>query len=144
MKFDDIKSFKDRFYTYKELPKNFKLPDYWMNYEEKPKFGDWILFRRICKRGIGRPILALCVGHTIYDQSLVLEYVENYRGFHHNSELLNLSTGCYYPVSDNDRKVENVIFWFDDIQILGHWKSKPSFRQLRKSLNFLIERLESV
>lgn len=117
--FRDYKSFKGVF------------PDYWSN-GRFSQMGEWLLFKHIkhTDKGynISRPILALVVGHTIWDQALVIEFVEEWRAFHFNNYI-----GDYY-IMEEDKDVDHIQFWTDDIEVMGSWKHKPTFRELKKAM----------
>lgn len=135
MRFETREEAYQHFVRYASLPKETKLPDYWMNYKDKPKMGDWLLFRHICnEKEISEPILALVIGHTIWDQALVLEYVTEWRTWEANTEYnCNPKYNLYVSLSFIDKETKQIQFWTDDIQVLGHWKIKPNFKQLLKS-----------
>ena len=97
---------------------------------EKWQAGDWILFHHIDGREgrlfgadeyrISDPILAVFVGFSVWDQALVLNYVEPV------PEMLLFT---------EDPKVENIALWADNVFVRGHWRTKPSFRQLKGALS---------
>lgn len=74
---------------------------------------------------------------TVWDQPLVLQFVQPKRAWtHHHS--------YYYKYNDqkfensyylDDDEVTAIQFWTDNIFVLGHWKSKPNRAQLREALS---------
>lgn len=142
MEYKTIEEVYDKFAKYEPLSDVDKInsKSYWYEYEPLPVMGEWILFKHvktIYPKGveyeslISKPILGLVVGHTVWDQALVLEYVTEWRGFEVNSEVF---TGGYYDsIALGDKKVKHIQFWTDNIIVLGHWKTKPTFFELRQS-----------
>ena len=132
MKFNTLKEANKIFRQYK--PFDGVYPDYWVNFTHL-KMGEWFIFQHIIgdavKPMISRPILALCVGHTIWDQALVIEFVEEWRPFHYLNYIGD------YQLMNTNKSVEHIQFWTDDIKVLGKWKTKPNFKQIRKSLKHI-------
>lgn len=123
---EHLKELEAKYRPYDKYNVGRVLPySYWGDWQRKPKFGEWMLFKHW--RGednmISKPILALTLGHTLWDQALVLEYVEEWRGFHINQMK-------FVP----DKEVKHVQLWTDEIIVLGQWEQKPSFSELRKAL----------
>lgn len=90
------------------------------------QFGDWFYFRHLWQPAefngsifLSRPILAIFLGHTVWDQALVVTFVEVLRG---RTKLLN-----------QEPDTESIAIWSDNIVLLGHWKSRPTFRQIREA-----------
>lgn len=139
MKFDTIHKAQEHFLSYQHFDGEDNT-DYWLSYEPKPKIGEWMLFQHIRHNSsnefgmeweISRPILGLIVGHTVWDQALVLEYIEEWRAFHWWNEYKN---GDYYQaIAERGKEVKHIQFWTDHINVLGHWPVKPSFSQLKKA-----------
>lgn len=140
MKFDTLEEAYKYYRGWK--PYGGLLPDYWMEHDNKPEMGDWALIQEITnddgKNFISKPQLILVIGHTIWDQALVLEYVEPSRRFHIQAQIRHPKEEhkeYFYRLGTQDKKVDHVVFWDDDMIVLGQWKSKPTFRELRKALS---------
>lgn len=139
MQFKTIKEVEEKFNKYEDLSEIDKLKNisYWTEHKKFPKMGDWMLFKHVQNHDdgkeseISKPILGLIIGHTIWDQALVLEYVTEWRGYEINSEVL--INDCYWSISINDKEVKHIQFWSDNIIVLEQWKNKPTFRELRKA-----------
>lgn len=127
-----------RYEIYTDADFDFNTEGYWLQTQDKlnMKMGDWFLFRHV-KDGslISRPILGLFVGHTIWDQALVIEYVEQKRAWGWSHEVItNKELNYSMHINQLDQEVDHVQFWTDDIKVLGHWKSKPTRAELRAAL----------
>ena len=99
------------------------------------KFGDWFLFQHIKGETISRPILAIFVGFNIWDQALVIQFIESpraYRNFHHY--ISNPDINYEMCLAERVVETEQIQFWTDDIKIIGYWKHKPNFKEIKKSL----------
>ena len=82
---------------------------------DKLKFGNYILFQEYIHEKISEPILAIYLGCFVADQTLGFDYVK------WNNEN-----------RENIVKIECHIEWMDYIDILGHWKNKPNWKQIIK------------
>ncbi len=103
-------------------------------------FGDYILFQEYKQDThdgkqyyykISKPILAIYLGAFIADQTAGFNYViwnnENHRIYITNEYVTNYSTNK--QVSDIKCHIE----WSDYLDILGHWKHKPNWKEIIKS-----------
>lgn len=132
-KYDGIKWFLN----YREVDDH--VISFWTEYEHKDwKFGDYILIQHIIDgQKISRPMYGIFTNFTVWDQALVLQFVQPKRAWtHHHS--------YYYKYNDqkfensyylDDDEVTAIQFWTDNIFVLGHWKSKPNRAQLREALS---------
>lgn len=99
------------------------------------EFGDYILFQEYKytdkEYSVSKPIFAICLGSFIADQTLGFNYVkwinENHTVYITNEFVTK------YPVCKEVDKIESHIEWHDYIDILGHWKEKPNWKQIIKS-----------
>jgi len=106
-----------------------ELPNYWLN-PEKPNMGQLMLFSIIKDKTISTPILGLVVGHTVWDQALVLEYIEPYRAYHSNSRILNAKGELYHRLMEHDQEVQFVQSWTDDIKVYKIWDNRPKVKDM--------------
>ncbi len=88
------------------------------------KFGDWILIQHVENSDEGEiqistPIYALFVGFSIWDQALVINYVEEIQ--------------CM-KIDEVDPQVKQIALWSDNAIVLGHWKQKPTVPELKIAL----------
>lgn len=104
------------------------------------EFGDYILFQEY-KEGegkdgknnfnISKPRLVIYLGCFVADQTLGFNYVrwnnENHTVYVTNEYVTK------YPVCKQVKEIEQHIDWNDHIDILGHWKTKPKWREIIKS-----------
>ena len=140
MDFNSLYEARNWFLNYKE----FETPviGFWYNYDfNSLKFGDYILFQHIKSLNlnnqmvISRPILAIFTSFTIWDQALVLNFIQNKRAWtYSNSCISNPENGYKMLIGHMDDEIENIQFWTDNIHVLHHWKTKPSLSQLRLGL----------
>jgi|GEM_PF-6009105 len=144
MIFKTIEEAKEHFYTYSEIPEGKYNPNkewYTYHYDPKPEMGDWLLFQHIKGKTISRPIFALCCGHTVWDQALVLEYVEPWRTWFSNLYIGDPEdldedgdpNSADWFISYIYKECKQIQFWTENIRVLGFWKTKPKFRQLREA-----------
>lgn len=152
LEFDHIYEVKNWFRRYE--PVDFSDPNeegYWLGCKDKPNMGDWVLFQHIRQGSyvngayeyeISRPILGLCVGHTIWDQALVLQIVEEERAYVGNQKIklkvYNEDGSLSHKnslIMSYENQIEFFEFWSDDIRLLGKWKVKPNWKELKKVLN---------
>lgn len=146
MIFDNIQKAREWFRDYKPLPENY-------NYEgclhsdlfhrqksiHNIKFGDWLLFNHIdgnsSPNTISRPILAVFSKFSIWDQALVINFIENDRAWMTCHEVYYSENKEYYGHACLfDSEIQTIQFWTDDIKVLGHWKQKPTIKQLKEAL----------
>ncbi len=138
MKFNNIKDMYAHYFAYEPYLYEYDEKNTYLNLVDKPVMGDWLLFKHIIpeKNQISKPILALIIGHTFWDMALVLEYVTETRAFEYNSQIYNEITDQYrFYFEYSGKEIQYIQFWTDDIEILGHWKNKPSFKEIKFSLN---------
>ena len=151
MTFDDIHEARRWFLDYKELDKQTDdtIINFWYKYDFKNwRFGDYILFQHIennsshsvtgipiVSLSIGRPQYAIFTSFTIWDQALVMQFVESKRAWMHFTDIVtNKESGYKMPMSTLDDEVEAIQFWTDNIHVLGHWKAKPNLSELKIAL----------
>ena len=144
MVFENIENAKDWFRQYKPFNKNTEYNSYYKNfntYNLKDCQGQWILFQHIKSIynskdfEISRPILALFLGHTIWDQALVIEFVEPRKAYQQRHKYKN-NTG-EYDLFYLDIQTEQIQFWTDDINVMGIFNSKPNYKEILKAYNNL-------
>lgn len=101
----------------------------------KPDFGDWILFQHIDNiPRISRPIFGIVAGYSVWDMALVLHVVEQLRAVHCRKSVLRIGkNGMNHFVGERDPETEAFEFWTGDIHVLGSWKSKPTWSELRRA-----------
>lgn len=113
-------------------------PDLMGDSQHRPEFGDWLLMRhyRGGDKMMSSPILGIFCGWSVCDQALVLNLVESPRAWMWKAQVLtNPSLGIYLSVcAAQDVHVSDFVFWHDDAIILGHWRHRPSFREIRAVL----------
>jgi hypothetical protein len=145
-KFNDIEEAREWFRNSKDISKTDldKIPFFWDELEKhRWKFGEWILFQHIhsienakSSGKITRPILAIFTGFKIWDQALVINFVEQPRAWIWYHEVItNKEIGYSMQVGSLDDEVEAIQFWTDNIHVMGHWKSKPSLGQLKEAMS---------
>ena len=108
----------------------------------KWEFGEWILFQHIeysyDKTNpimIGRPQLAIFTNYKIWDQALVINFIEKPRAWkNHHEVITNPDINYSEAISQGDDKVNAIQFWTDNINVLGHWKTKPSIGELKSAM----------
>lgn len=146
MTFENIYDAKRWFLDYKELDEQtIKSIIDFHKYETKNwKFGDWILFQHIENdKRIGRPQYAIFTNFTIWDQSLVMQFVENKRAWMNFTDIvMNKENGYKMSMIILDDEVEKIVLWDDNIHVLGHWKSKPNLSELKSALKNTIKPLK--
>lgn len=146
MIFDNLQKAKEWFRQYKPLPDNFDWANCYYHdlqtenaFLPRLEFGDWILFKHIDghKKSISRPILALFIKWSMWDMALVINFIESERAWmwksYHEVYYSNKKDYSGSPFTF-DSEVETIQFWTDDIQVLGHWKQKPTISQLKIAL----------
>jgi hypothetical protein len=99
-------------------------------------FGDWILFQHIVNGlTVSCPIYGIFTGWKIWDQALVINFVEKERAWMNNNEVVtNEDINYTMHINHLDDEVQAIQFWTDDIVLLGHWKDKPAINQLKQAL----------
>jgi hypothetical protein len=101
------------------------------------KFGDFVLFRHIngTDKLISRPILGVFVGFSVWDMSLVFQFVEKLRAWeYHHKVITNRELGISLHLASMDREVEYVPLWHDGIKVIQKWGNKPTISQLKQAL----------
>lgn len=106
----------------------------------KLEFGDFLLFQEYKQERhddtqyhykVSKPILAIYLGCFAADQTMGFNYVrwvnENHMIYITNEHVTNYKT--FKEVSE----IENHIEWNDYIDILGHWKQRPTWKDIIKS-----------
>ena len=145
MKFNNIEEAREWFRNSQTISKTDweKVPFFWDDLQDHNwKFGDWILFQHLhsvsnaeSSGKITRPILAIFTGFKIWDQALVINFVEAPRAWTcHHEIITNKEIGYSMHVVSLDDEVEAIQFWTDNINVMGHWESKPSLGQLKEAL----------
>lgn len=137
------------FLKYKPLTEN--VISFCYEYDSKNwGFGDWILFHHItneqnydgdsCSTSnelvISRPILAVFTNFKIWDQALVINFIQPERAWMYSHQVITNPENNYsMHIMSLDDEVEAIQFWTDNIKVLGHWKQKPSIKDLRLALS---------
>ena len=146
MTFNSIYEAKKWFLDYKELDSQTKnsIINFWYNYDFKDwRFGDYILFQHI-ENGqvIGRPQYAIFTSFTVWDQSLVMQFIQNKRAWMNFANISSNQSGFIEshvtPLICIDDEVEKIQFWTDNIHVLGHWKYKPNLSELKSAFKNII------
>jgi hypothetical protein len=145
MIFENIYEARNWFLKYSPISEeeDDKIPFFWHNLSDhKWEFGDWILIQHIIEkehgkdREISRPILAIFTNFKIWDQALVINFVQPQRAWMLSHEVItNKELRYSMYISSLDDEVESIQFWTDNINVLGHWKNKPSIGEIKKALN---------
>ncbi|MCK9445618.1 hypothetical protein M0Q50_01855 [bacterium] len=101
---------------------------------DKIKFGDYILFQEYKydsnskSYNVSKPIFVIFLGYFIADQALGFNYVEwlneNHTEYINNENVTNLK------VCKEVKEINCHIEWDDYIDILGHWKNKPNWKEI--------------
>lgn len=144
MIFDNIHDAKKWFLNYVEFDNSMVNSFYQSEDLGKDwKFGDYILLQHIQDNKISRPIYGIFTSFTIWDQALVLQMVENKRAWMYSNEVrLKIPEATHKGKMPNtnvnicamDDEITQFEFWTGDINLLGHWKSKPSISELKDAL----------
>lgn len=144
MIFNNLNEVKDFYRQYRDLEdgeydyhKNgfyhSEIDDYLENYLE---FGQYILFKHI-KDGnkISRPILGIFLGYNIWDQALVIEFVEKRKNYMDIHDVITNKDKNYTMIASSlDIQTEQIQFWTDDIILMGFWNYKPNWKEMKSSL----------
>jgi hypothetical protein len=145
MVFNKLYEARDWFLNYTEFEK--PVINFWYDYDFKDwKFGDYILFQHI-KDGklISRPILAIFTSFTVWDQALVINFIQNKRAWTWSHEVITNPENNYkMNICMLDDEIENIQFWTDNIHVLGHWKNRPTLSELKSSLQNKIESRDKI
>lgn len=101
------------------------------------EFGDYILFQEYIQVKhdgsqyhyiISKPILAIYLGCFVADQTIGFNYVR-WNNDKHTVYVIN-EHDIKYATCKEVEKIESHIEWNDCIDILGHWKYKPKWRDI--------------
>lgn len=137
MIFKNIYEARKWFLNYQEF--EVKLPSFCYEYDYTNwKFGDHILFQHIKDPGdkISRPILGIFTAFSVWDQALVINFVQDTRAWMSSHEIItNPELDIKFHICTLDSEIENIQFWTDNIHVLGHWINRPSKSELRQSLS---------
>ncbi len=142
MVFANVQKAREWFLDYKPLTEVVPMM-YKDNIDFKPIIGDWFLFRHIKPidswsgpEVISRPILAIFIDWDVWDQALVIRYQQGRRAWESSQQYETEHDGKKYQwkMFHQTLEVEDIQFWTDDIQILGHWKRKPTITLLKNAL----------
>jgi len=105
---------------------------FWTEYNWKDwKMGDWVLIQYI-KGGeeISRPIYGLFIDFSVWDMALVVNIVESKRAYTQNYGI-GVEDSDGFALAWEDPEVESFELWTGNIRVLGHWKTKPSIKELK-------------
>lgn len=124
------------FRNYQELDESKKVNSVYSYHFKDLKFGDWFLFQEIIdNKKISRPILAIFTGLSIWDQAVVVNFVESKRAWMNFHRLYTDSSKNYTEYFiEHDPVIDFVQCWTSDIHLLGHWESRPDLSDLRIAL----------
>lgn len=106
-------------------------------YGPKMDFGDYVLFQEYRSNArdhtlrVSRPILAIYLGCFVIDQTLGFNYVK-WNNDKHIVYVTNENV-TRYPTCKEVSGIDQHIEWMDYIDILGHWKHKPGWKEIIKS-----------
>jgi hypothetical protein len=133
--YDTIGEALNEFWEYK--PNTTEIP--FFTYTESAigwRFGDYFLFQHINEnKEIGRPRLGIFVKWNICDQALAMLFIENDRAWMSNTEIVtNKDLNIKLPMNNLESNFHEIIFWYENIHLLGHWNRKPTISQLKESL----------
>ena len=138
MKFESALQAKDYFFKYRQFPEGYSALLYYRDLG-KPEgmvfnMGEWALIRHVWRHGkreeLSDLMLILVVGHTVWDQAIVLEFVQDWRRWQYKAEVLHESGDFYLSLAEGDRQVEHIQFWTDDVAVLGRWDKRPGFHEI--------------
>lgn len=96
------------------------------------EFGDYILFQEYKQtrhnHNISKPILAIYLGCFVADQTLGFNYVR----WNNDKRIIYITNEhvTRYPTCKEVSGIEQHIEWDDFIDILGHWKHKPKWKEI--------------
>lgn len=102
----------------------------------KWKFGDYFLFQHIQDgKQIGRPRLGIFCKWNVCDQAAQIDFVENDRAWmKYHGIITNHEINYKMPLSHLVIEPHSIIFWNDDIHLLGHWTTRPTIGELKTAL----------
>lgn len=84
---------------------------------------------------ISRPILAIFTNYKIWDQALVINFVQPQRAWMQSHEVItNPEINYSMKAAEIDDEVQAIQFWTDNIKVIAHWKQKPSIKELKQAL----------
>lgn len=97
-------------------------------------FGDIILFQEYERAEsdykVSKPILAVYLGYFVADQTIGFNYAKwvnpNHTVYISNEHVKN------YPACPQ-AEIKEHVEWSDYINVLGHWKSKPNWKEILKA-----------
>ena len=104
------------------------------------KFGDFLIFQEYTAIGhngtehvysISKPIMAIYLGYFVADQTIgfnYIEYINENRTLKEEKEYQGKKFTIYFNQEVGDIKQHTE--WDKYIDILGHYKSKPGFREI--------------
>lgn len=117
-----------------------RLLNTFMSYKGKIEFGDYLLFQEYVPYfhdgkeyhyKVSKPTLAIYLGSFIADQTLGFNYVK-----WNNDQRIVYVTNEHvtrYHTCKEVEQIDNHIEWNDFIDILGHWKCKPNWKEIIKA-----------
>lgn len=117
---------KRKIKTFIENCKDIKFGDYllFQEYEQLPHDGEQYSYK------VSRPILGIYLGCFVADQTLGFNYVkwinENHTVYITNEHVTN------YPACKEVSGIDSHIEWSDYLDILGHWKERPGWKEIIK------------
>lgn len=144
MKFDDIHKAREWFLDYKKINTS-EVVTFYGDYDTSDwKFGDRILFQHITDKGlVSRPIYAIFTSFTVWDQALVICFIQEKRAWM-SSHRVGKDNDKGSLVLAFDDEIETIQFWTDNIKVLGHWKIKPTLIEMKFALsNKLCDTIEN-
>lgn len=141
--FKNVAEMREWARQYKPIDVN---PEWYIYIKDKQllEFGDWILFQHIMyerksdkehQAFASRPLFGLFVTWTVWDQALVLNFIEKNRAYMlHcavNKEITHPEYADIFPFGCEDPTIETFQQWTENVHMLGVWKQKPSISDLR-------------
>jgi len=112
----------------KRIIKNFLSSDV------NPKFGDYILFQEYVQGNrvnneytaiVSKPKLVIYLGVFVADQTLGFNYIE----WINDNHFVKIE-GTNYKEIKEVGEIQSHIEWGDYIDILGHWSSRPNWKEI--------------
>ena len=144
MVFEKLYVARNWFLNYTEFEK--PVINFWYDYDSHGwKFGDYVLFQHIKDgKSISRPILGIFTSFTVWDQALVMNFIQNKRAWTFSHELItNPEHGYKMAIGFLDDEIECIQFWTDNINVLGYWKRKPTLTELKTAIKNTITSRDS-
>lgn len=87
------------------------------------KQGEFFLFQKLSTRtdnnGMSRPVLAMCVEFDVYDQAVVIRYIEFPRTWE-DKRLGHRRTSV----------ISETVLWNTAIYVFGKWVGKPNWKEI--------------